>query len=276
MPFAKFISKKKIIADLLGSLYDAEVNSHCPSFWKKLKAKLVDFMAVRFADIILLESVAQKIFFEKRFGVPEKYRVVYTGVDEKFHRKVHTNIKKGAKFIVLFRGKLTPECGIMHILRAAEILKNNRNIFFRIVGFGYFLKVAEKFINKRKLANVGLISRYLSEDELISEIENVNLMLGQFENNPRLNRTIPHKAFEAFALGIPYLTGEVSAIREIVEDGVNAFFVPLADPVAIARKIESLAKQLELLGQVATRARKIFEEKFAPEPLAERLLKIML
>ncbi|MEK7086978.1 MAG: hypothetical protein AAB935_01830, partial [Patescibacteria group bacterium] len=78
------------------------------------------------------------------------------------------------------------------------------------------------------------------------------------------------------ALGIPYLTGDALAIREIAEDGVNAFFVSLANPAAIARKIESLAGQPELLDQVATCASKIFEEKFASKPLAERLMKIML
>ena len=101
-------------------------------------------------------------------------------------------------------------------------------------------------------------------------------MLGQFEDNPRLSRTIPHKAFEAFAMGIPYLTGDALAIREIANDGVSAFYVPLADPTALVCKIEFLIGQPELLAQVAARARKVFEEKFAPAPLVEELAKIML
>ena len=75
---------------------------------------------------------------------------------------------------------------------------------------------------------------------------------------------------------VPYLTGNALAIREIAEDGINAFFVPLANPIAIANKIEFLVKQSGLLDQVAARARKIFEEKFAVTPLVERLVKIML
>ena len=231
---------------------------------------------VRFADKILLESEAQMKFFEKKFGKSNKYEVVYTGVDEKFGQKSIKSESEKDKFTVLFRGKLTPESGIMHILKAAEILKENKNISFRIIGSGYFLEEANKFISEKKLANVELISRFLPTKELIEEMRKVNLALGQFENNPRLGRTIPHKAFEAFTMGIPYLTGDASAIREIAEDGVNAFFVPLANPVATADKIESLVKQPELLEQVATRARKIFEEKFASTPLIEKLLKIML
>ncbi len=284
VPLAKLISPKPVIADLLGSLCDAEVNSHYPSFFKKIKAQVIDFVAVWFADVILLEREAQKKFFEEKFGKSVKYEVMYTGADEKFN---DTNIRmmrmkqmdingNNRKFMVLIRGKLTPECGIMHILKAAEILENNKNIYFRIIGSGYFLNQTEKFLHQRNLPNVELISRFLPAKELIEKIEDADLILGQFGDNPRLSRTIPHKAFEAFAMGIPYLTGDGLAIREIAEDGINVFFVPLANPTAIAHKIESLVKQPELLRQVAVRARKVFEEKFAPAPLVERLVKIML
>ncbi len=273
--FAKLISAKKVIADALGSLYDAEVNSHYPTLFRKIKSRLVDWLMVKFADKILLESEAQKKFFEKKFGWNDKYEVVYTGADEIFN---DTNIRMedNKKFTVLFRGKLTPESGIMHILKAAEILKENKNISFKIIGSGYFLEKTERFIYEHNLVNVKLTSRYLSDDDLIEKMREGSLMLGQFENNSRLNRTIPHKAFEAFAMGIPYLTGNALAIREIVEEGINIFFVLLANPTAIANKIESLIGQPELLDQVATRAKKIFEEKFASAPLVERLVKIML
>ncbi len=282
--FAKLISKKLVIADALGSLYDAEVHSHFASFFKKTKSWLADWLAVKFADKILLESEAQKKFFEGKFGKGGKYEVVYTGADEIFN---DTNIRMmrmkrmeanegNRKFLVLFRGKLTPESGVMYILKAAEILENNKNISFRIIGAGYLLEKVERFINEHNLSNVELISRYLSNDELMEKMGESDLMLGQFENNPRLDRTIPHKTFEAFALGVPYLTGKALAIREIAEDGINAFFVPLANPIAIANKIESLVKQPELIERVATQARKIFEEKFALTPLVERLVKIML
>ncbi len=273
VPFAKLISKKKVIADALGSLYDAEVNSHRPTFFKKIKSWLADWLMIKFADRILLESEAQKKFFEEKFGRNNKYEVMYTGADDIFVG--HTN-KNNRKFTVLFRGKLTPESGIMHILEAAEILENNKNIYFRIIGSGYFLNQTEKFLHQRNLPNVELISQYLSNNELIAIMKKADLMLGQFEDNPRLSRTIPHKAFEAFAMGIPYLTGDSLAIREIAKNGINVFFVPLTDPAALAEKIKYLSMQPELLSQVATRALKIFEEKFASAPLGERLVKIML
>ena len=252
VPFAKFISKKKVIVDALGSLYDAEINSHNPNFLRKIKSWLADWLMVKFADKILLESEAQKKFFEKKFGKSDKYEVVYTGADEKFSRKSVKSESGKGKFTVLFRGKLTPESGIMHILKAVKMLKENDNIRFSIVGSGYFLEKVVNFISEKKLANVELISKFLPTEELIDKMGNANLMLGQFENNSRLDRAIPHKAFEAFAMGIPYLTGDALAIREIAEDKVSAFFVPLADPQTLASKMEFLSTRSKFLEQIAT------------------------
>ena len=272
VPLAKLISTKLVTADLLGSIYDAEINSHHPSFWKKIKARAVDFLAIKFADRILLESEAQKKYFEKRFGRSYKYRVLSTGVDEIF---INTN-KKGKKFLVLFRGKLTPESGIIHILQAAKILREQPDIGFRIIGFGYFLEKVEQFIKEQNLFNVELISRYLPDGELVEKMSECNLMLGQFESNPRVSRTIPHKVFEAFAMEIPYLTGSGAAIKEIVKDNINAFIVPLADSTALAKKVEYLFLHQELLGRIARQARIMFDEKFAADPIARDLIRAML
>lgn len=277
VPLAKFWSKKPVIADALGSLYDAELNSHKPTFFRKIKSFLADYFLVKFADKILLESFSQKKYFEEKFGKSSKYEVVYTGVDEKFEEYKDNRLKTSDdKFLVVFRGKLTPESGIMHILKSAELLKQNQNINFKIIGSGYLLKETEEFIKEHNLSNTNLITEYLSVEDLILKITEADLMLGQFESNPRLNRTIPHKAFEAFALGVPYLTSDAPAVKEIVEDGINAFLVPPSDSLALANKIEFLSKQSDLLLKVSINARKVFDERCSSGALSKEINFIML
>ena len=276
VPWAKLLSKKKVIADALGSLYDAEVNSHSPSIFRKIKSRLADWLMVKFGDKILLESFAQKKYFEEKFGKSSKYEVVYTGVDDKFEAYQPKTKNNTGKFLVVFRGKLTPESGIMYILKAAEILKTNTNISFKIIGSGYLLQEAKKFIKESNLSNVELLERYLSIDELIQNMADADLLLGQFEDNPRLNRTIPHKAFEAMALGIPYLTADAPAVKEIVKGGENAFLVPLARVEALANRVELLSHEPKLLQEVAEKARKSFDEICSSTTLAEKITRIML
>ena len=61
-PFAKIISRKPIIADLLGSFKDAQIHSHNSGATRRFKDSVIDWMAVKFGDVILIESEAQKIF----------------------------------------------------------------------------------------------------------------------------------------------------------------------------------------------------------------------
>lgn len=271
VPLAKLISNKPVIADLLGSLYDAEVHSHNPSFFKKIKTKIIDWLAVKFADTILLESYAQKKYFEQKFGKSTKYKVIYTGARDSFFQPNISKPKEDDKFIVIFRGRLTPESGVGHILKVAQILKNE-NILFKIVGGGQLLDFTEREIIKNNLSNVELKSKFCNDEELIDEMLKSNLSLGQLEDNPRLNRTIPHKAFESLALGIPYLSGDAPAIREIIRERETGFFTPLAEPESLAQKIKFLSQKPKILAEVSKNSINLFYNRFTPKVLASQIL----
>lgn len=275
VPFARLISNKIVVADLLGSLEDAEIHSHSTSLFKRLKSKIVDWLAVLCAHVVLLESNAQRDFFIEKFGNADKYKVVYTGADKLFEVGVVENKKDNGVFRVLFRGSLTPESGIAYILKAADILRNNTSITFRIIGRGRLLSFVEYEIKDKKLAHVELISNFLSKEKLVELSREAHLSLGQFENNPRLNRTIPHKAFESFALGVPYLTGNAPAISELVQDDKTAFLVPLGDETLLAEKIAQLSSQLDNLDKVAYNAKQMYTQRLSAIALATRIKEII-
>lgn len=233
VPFAKLISSRPIVADMLGSLADAEQHSHRPSSWRILKDTIIDWLAVTFADVVLLESKAQKAYFVAQFGNREKFKVLYTGVDESVlfcPPGVHHE-----KNMVLFRGRITPEAGIFHILKAAELLRTRKDIQFRIIGTHYRLaEPVKEMIHELNLTNVEFINEYLPDDVLREKMCEAQVMLGQFESNPRLDRTIPHKAFEAMYMGLPFITAQSPAAAELLTDGESCLFVRRADPADLA------------------------------------------
>ena len=67
-----------------------------------------------------------------------------------------------------------------------------------------------------------------------------DLFLGKFSDCPRLNVTIPHKAFEAALMGKPYLSARASGIQEFLVEGVEAEYFDAGDPVDLLRKIVKL------------------------------------
>jgi|SRR3989344_1487785 len=273
VPIAKLISRKKVVFDALCTLYEGEMISRGKyrfNFIMRGWLLLVDWLAVRCADQILVETNAQKDFFVKRFSLnSNKVARIFTGVEDDF--LYDPLIKKRSKFTAVFRGQLLPEAGVRHIIMAAKILENE-DIDFLLIGNGRLERDIQSIINKLHPKNLTRISSYLNREELIKKMQECHVSLGQFEQHERLKRTIPHKAFESFALRLPYITGDTPAIREIVGDGENAFLVPLADPEALALKILFLSKHKEVLEQVADKAFQYSKNNLSPKRLAEEIV----
>lgn len=276
VPFAKLISKKPVIADILGSFKDAQIHSHNSGVVRRFKDSVIDWMAVKFSDVVLLESEAQKVFFIKRYGNLKKFKVLYTGVDEAVFIQDENSVKKTFPKIILFRGRLTPESGIFHILKSAELLKERKDIIFRIIGFHYRLGQQVKDIIKEKnLSNVDLIYDYLSDSALFDKMKDASISLGQFESNPRLDRTIPHKIFESMITNLPLITAYSPAVGELLKDGESCIFVRRADPVHLAEKISFLANNPEIGKRLANNARTVYEKKCSKEVLMAELFNII-
>lgn len=275
-PFAKIISRKTVIADLLGSFKDAQIHSHNSGAIRRFKDSIIDWMAVKFADTVLLESEAQKDFFIKRYGNLKKFKVLYTGVDESVFYQDEKSGNKGSPKIILFRGRLTPESGIFHILKSAELLKGRKDIVFRIVGFHYRLgQQVKDIIQEKKLSNVELVYDYLSDNALFEKMKDASISLGQFESSPRLDRTIPHKIFESMIMGLPLITAYSPAVGELLKDGESCIFVRRADPEHLAEKICFLADNPEIREKLADNARFIYYKKCSMKVLMDELFNII-
>jgi glycosyltransferase involved in cell wall biosynthesis len=276
VPLARLISNKKVIADLLGSLSDAGEHSHHHNLWHRIKNRCIDWLAVSCAHIVLVETEAQKNYFIERFGRAGKYRVMYTGVDEKeFYCSATGDEEKKNVCTVLFRGALKPESGVMHILGAAKLLQSDASIQFLIIGTGHYATEVQAHILKQELRTVNFIHKHLSFEELRSHMCGADISLGQLELNPRLDRTIPHKAFESMHMELPYITADTPAIREVFEHGNTALFVPPADPEALAGAIRRLAGDVGVRHSLARAAKDVYNERYSTPALATALERIV-
>ena len=276
VPLARLISRRRVVADLLGSLSDAGEHSHHHNLWHRLKNRLIDWLAVLCAHKILLETQAQKKYFSERFGRTHKYHALYTGVDETEFYCAGGDTSKRDGFLVVFRGALKPESGLLHILKAAEFLKeDDASIRFRIIGTGYLSEAARALIVERNLTNVEFINRRVPFEELRALVCQADASLGQFESNPRLDRTIPHKAFESMHMGLSYITADTPAIQELFEDNVSAILVPPADPQALTKAIRRLATETSLAIRLAKCAKNVYNERCSAGALSVALERIL-
>ena len=277
VPFAKLISKKPVILDALCSLYEGVIISREKNglfFLREKYTRLVDRLAIKFADAILVETNLQKQFFEERLGAPPgKCFRVFTGADDSVFYP-DDNIKKNKDFTVVFRGKFLPEAGVTYVVKAAKILETT-GIQFLIIGNGFLQKEVIATIEDIKPKNLKLISDHLEFGELRQKMLECHVSLGQFASHKRLYRTIPHKCFESLALGLPYITAESAGVGELLTDGINCLMVKEASPEAISEAIIQLKKEPELALRLSKAGVELYKQKLTPYHLAKQILDIM-
>ncbi len=276
-PFAQLISRKPVILDALCTLYEGEVISRGKyrfNIFMKAWIMCIDWLAVKLADHVLVETEAQRLYFIQRFSViPEKVSRVFTGVDESvFHADV--SVEKHQVFTAVFRGKFLPEAGVTHIIRAAKLLEH-KEVNVLILGNGYTSREVSRCMDELHPQNVTWISEHLPEDELRTKILQCHVALGQFEKHQRLERTIPHKAFEALSMNMPYVTGRSKGIEELLTDGVDGVFAECGNPEDIAAKILMLKNDSELRNTLATNGMALYTRALTPKVLAQSILEII-
>jgi glycosyltransferase involved in cell wall biosynthesis len=278
VPFARLITRKKVIFDALCSFYETEILSrdalHEVPF-RKTYARLIDWCATRCADTVLVETKAQQRYFEEVLGVRAgKCVVVYTGVDDEVF-KPDPMVKKFEQFTVLFRGRITHEAGVEYVLRAAKLLEGE-GIDVLIIGYGWNTEL-ERFnavMEELKPVNVKHIAKQLPLTELVPLMQRCHVALGQFADHERLKRTIPHKAFEALALGLPYVTARAEGICEILEDGETCLLVRPADAEELARAIVQLKHTTDMQLSMKDKGARLFSSDFAPRVIVGPLLDV--
>lgn len=258
VPLARLFGTAPVVSDLLGSLSDAAEHTYDAGFFVRTWYSWVDRLAILCSDVVLVDSELQKEYMQRRFGNGKKYRVVYTGADEEvFGPREERDVAHTEPFVVLFRGRLIPESGILHILDAAESLRHDKRFAFRIIGYGPLLEVVRE--RARGLSNVELISERLSYHAMRRLMIDADVNLGQFGVNERADRNIPHKAYESISMGIPYITAQVRGVSELLENEVSCLMVPSANAEAIKAALERLRDDRPLGKRLAEAARRVFE-----------------
>ncbi len=274
VPLARLISRKKIIFNALGSLYEGIIISRqqaSPFSLKAIYCWLVDFLAFHCATVSLVESNEQKKWLMKKFFLrDDKLLVALTGVDDGLFF-YESGILKSAVFTVLFRGGFLPESGIEYAIEAAKILKNE-DIKFRILGRGQMENKVRNMLGGFDSKNIEWISQKLEQNELRRLMQECHVSLGQLSDHERLTRTIPHKAFESIVMKLPYLTARNKAMLELLTENETCFCCNPADGQDLADKILWIKNNYEEARRISENAYQLYLHDLTPKILAEKVL----
>jgi glycosyltransferase involved in cell wall biosynthesis len=213
----------------------------------------VDRYAFRSADLVVADTAAHARFLSDVRG-SDDVAVCFVGAED---RLFTPGWKPEAPFTVLFVGKLIPLQGVDTILAAA---REAPDIRFRIVGSGQL----DPLLANRP-TNVEHVS-WVEYGRLPEEIRRAGCALGIFGTTAKAQRVIPNKAFQALACGVPLVTADTPAARELLVHEKSALLVPAGDSEALAAAVRRLAEDGGLAQRVADGGRAAYEAA-ASEPV---------
>jgi glycosyltransferase involved in cell wall biosynthesis len=203
--------------------------------------------------------------------------ILYNGVNFKRFKPIRNKkiVRKKFKinpevFICLTIRRITFKNGIDTFLQVAKFFNKKReDILFVLGGKGPDTDIVKKYIKENHLSNVKLIG-FISDEELpyyyaLSDI---------FILPSKTGEGFPMVVIEAFASGLPVIGTNTGGQIEVIRDDQTGFIVEPNEPKQIAKKIEYLYENKELLEEMSKNCRKLIEKEFSWGKNVDKLLSV--
>ncbi|MGS2721769.1 glycosyltransferase [Paraglaciecola aestuariivivens] len=232
-----------------------------------------EWLACKSADTIILDTASHGLYFVNKFNLPEcKVNSVFVGAEPESFPAAKSGYcanKENAK--ILFYGQFIPLHGIETIIRAARLAKND-NLSWIIIGTGQEREKIQSLLDEEPLPLLRWIP-WIEYKNLIKEIHDADICLGIFGESEKAARVIPNKVFQLVMAGVPIITMDSPAIRELLPE--NQPGIKLAtpgEPMSLYIEIKSLLKEIATLQRPLHRN---LVEEIEPKKLGKNLVKII-
>lgn len=276
MVLARILTHKPIIFDALSSFYDSMVIDRGIYKLGSLTAIyywILDWLSCYLADRVILDTKVQIDYFVKTFGIRRtKFQRIFIGSDDE---AVYPLIKdkQSENFLIHFHGAFNPLQGVEFIIQAAKLLEKE-SIKFNIIGKGQTYKDIRKIAQELEVKNVNFIDP-VGYEELKKHMAQADVCLGVFGRTEKAQQVIPNKVYEALAASKAIITGETSAIKELLTNRENVLLCNMVDARDLADKIVELKNNSELCRLIAASGYLLFQEKLRPKILGKQLIELI-
>lgn len=232
---------------------------------KKYFLMAVEWIAGKFSTIILSQN-PEDVDTAIRLGIakPDRIKILGNGIDltkfepsrfdEDFKKNKRRQIGVPADAAVIgIIGRLTKEKGYLELFEAMKtVMVNNSQVWLVIIGPEEPEKSDRIAGDTYKLYGIGDRTVWLGwrtdTPELLSCLDIYTL--------PSWREGFPRSAIEAVAMGLPIVATNIRGCRQVVEEGVNGFLVPLHDIDALANALIKLAQNKHLREEMGLAGRR--------------------
>lgn len=264
---------KPLVLDLFMSIYlialERGLENKSPASIKLLR--LLEATACKLPDLLICDTRAYVTWHVKTHALRlQKFKLVPTGVDDRFFRPITVDKPQNDIFHVLYYGTYIPNHGVETIVEAAKLLKAYPNIHFELVGEGPTKAHAQELAAVCNLQNI-TFTDWIEKEVLPQKIAQADVVLGVFGTTPQSLMTVQNKIYESLAMGKPVISGDSPTMRATFRHNEHLILVERCNARALVEAIMKLQNTPKLrLGLAESSYRKVATE-FTIAALGQRL-----
>lgn len=200
----------------------------------------------------------------------------FDNIDSSKIKNVREKFISNDKLNVLFATTVTPHKGVEYLVRAANILINKHRLDVRFILAGE-TNIDEEFVEKIKnyIERNGLTENVIFTGFLPYEDLKALYLLSDIFVYPLLGYGgVAICLLEAMTASLPIIATNIGGLYMQVKDGWNGFLVEPRNEKQLADKIRYLVENDEIRKEMGENSRKLVEEEFSWEKIAEKYVKV--
>ena len=200
----------------------------------------------------------------------------FDNIDNSKIKNVQERFISNDKLNVLFATTITPHKGVEYLVKAANILINKHGLDVRFILAGEtnidkeFVEKIKKYIERNKLTENVVFTGFLPYGDL-----KALYLLSDIFVYPLLGYGgVAICILEAMAAGLPIIATNVGGLSMQVKNGWNGFLVEPRNEKQLADRMRYLVENDEIRKEMGESSRKLVEEEFSWEKIAEKYIKV--
>lgn len=211
------------------------------------------------ADYIsVVSSYAKRTFMDK--NIPEaKLLLIHLGIDlDNFYQTK----KEDKTFRIIFCGHSCIRKGTHYLLEAFSSLKL-RNAELWLIG--HVFEDIKEFL--KKYEGYYKIIGYIKNNELYKYYSQGSVFI-----LPSLTDAFGMVILEAMACGLPVIATENTGARDVINDKIDGFIIPVRDAESLKKKIIYMYENQNICEQMGQNAKEKIKQQYTIEHYAERMI----
>jgi glycosyltransferase involved in cell wall biosynthesis len=261
--FAHSPASVAMFAAVLGGL-PFSFTAHAKDIYTSQRALLAQKMAL--ARFVVTCTRYNQLHLERLRRAPAPpIHTIYHGIDPDLFQPADDGLRAPCPpYRILTVARLTAKKGIATVLHALSLLRREGvPLTYTLIGDGDARRSVLGLVRGLDLAPTVHWLGTQPHEEVLRHFRQADLFALGCEIAADGDRDgIPNVLMESMAMGVPVVATRVSAIPELIEDGVSGTLVPPADPVAMAGAMRRMLTDGEPQRRMRQTARRVILQHF--------------